>query len=167
MVPENKDHPILRSVADIFTTSDIYGIAALDQEKATVLLRGGVTETLDPASQLIAGEKNDPMMPFAWLKDYASPTGKTSGKCFATTGGASVDFRSEGLRRLIVNAALFLCDLEVPAKANVEFVDPFEPSFYGFPDDGFNFYRKRNLRVENFQLGSSANTYPDPKVLPR
>ena len=69
-------------------------------------------------------------------------------------------------RRMIVNAAFFLCDLDVPAKANVDFVDPFEPSFYGFPDDGLKFYRKRNLRVEDFKLGSSANTYPDPKDLP-
>jgi len=167
IVPENKAHPILNSVTDVFTTSDIYGIAALDQEAATVLLRGGVTETLDPASQLVPGEKNDPMMPFAWLKDYASPTGKANGKCFATTGGASVDFRSEDLRRMIVNAAFFLCDLDVPAKANVDFVDPFEPSFYGFPEDGLNFYRERNLRVEDFKLGFSANTYMDPKVLPQ
>ena len=73
VVPENSGHPILNSVADVFTTSDIYGIAALDQQAATVLMRGGVTETLDPASQLIDGKKNDPMMPFAWLKDYDSP----------------------------------------------------------------------------------------------
>ena len=122
IVPENADHPILNSVADVFTSSDIYGIEALDQKAATVLMRGGVTETLDPASQLIDGEKNDPMMPFAWLKDYDSPSGKKTGKCFATTGGAAVDFRSEDLRRMIINATFFLTDLEVPKKASVEFV---------------------------------------------
>lgn len=163
VVPENADHAILNSVADIFTPSDIYGIAALDQKAATVLMRGGVTETLDPASQLIEGEKNDPMMPFAWLKDYDSPNGKKTGKCFATTGGAAVDFRSEDLRRMIVNATYFLTGLEVPEKANVDFVDPFEPSFYGFPDE--EYFVKRNLRVQDFQLGNSAQSYPDPKLL--
>ena len=163
VVPENAKHPILNSVSDVFTTSDIYGIAALDQKAATVLLRGGVTETLDPASLLIEGEKNDPMMPFAWLKDYDSPSGEKKGKCFATTGGASVDFRVEDMRRMIVNASLFLADLEVPAEANVEFVDPFEPSFYGFPPKGY--FVKRNLRVEDFELGKSGSTYPDPRIL--
>ena len=163
IVPENADHPILNSVADVFTSSDIYGIEALDQKAATVLMRGGVTETLDPASQLIDGEKNDPMMPFAWLKDYDSPSGKKTGKCFATTGGAAVDFRSEDLRRMIINATFFLTDLEVPKKASVEFVDSFEPSFYGFPAD--TYFAKRNLRVEDFKLGKSGRSYPDPKIL--
>ena len=163
IVPENSAHPILNSVADVFTTSDIYGIAALDQQAATVLMRGGVTETLDPASQLIDGKKNDPMMPFAWLKDYDSPGKKKTGKCFATTGGAAVDFRSEDLRRMIVNATYFMTALEVPEKANVEFVDPFEPSFYGFPDE--DYFVKRNLRVEDFELGKSGSSYPDPKLL--
>ncbi len=163
VAPENADHPILNSVEDVFTPSDIYGIAALDQEAATVLMRGGVTETLDPSSQLVDGDQNDPMMPFAWIKDYKSPNGKTTGKCFATTGGASVDFRSEDLRRMIVNAAYFLADLKVPATATVDFVDPFEPSFYGFP--ARDYFVKRNLRVEDFESGKSARSYPDPRVL--
>ena len=163
VVPENAKHPILNSVLDVFTTSDIYGIEALDQEAATVLMRGGVTETLDPASQLIEGKKNNPMMPFVWLKDYDSPSGEKQGKCFATTAGASVDFRGEDVRRMIVNATYFLTDLEVPKKANVEVVDPYEPSFYGFPDK--KFFVERNLRVQDFELGKSATTYPDPKVL--
>lgn len=161
IVEENKDHPILNSVADIFTPSDIYGIKHLDQSAATMLLRGGVTETLDPASQLVAGPKNDPMMPLAWLKDYDSPDGKTKGKCFATTAGAAVDYRWEDLRRMIVNATLFLADLDVPEKANVDYVDPFEPSFYGFPAK--DYYVKRNLRVEDFELGSSGRALPDPR----
>ena len=163
VVPENAKHPILNSVADVFTTSDIYGIAALDQKAATILMRGGVTETLDPASQLIDGKKNNPMMPFAWLKEYNSPSGKKKGKCFATTGGAAVDYRSEDLRRMIVNATFFLGGLEVPEKANVDFVDPFEPSFYGFPAK--DYFAKRNMRVEDFQLGKSGRSYPDPKIL--
>jgi hypothetical protein len=113
---------------------------------------------------LIKGEKNNPMMPFAWLKEYDSPDGKTKGKCFATTGGAAVDYRCEDMRRLIINATFHLADLEVPEKANVEFVDPFEPSFYGFPDS--KYYLKRNLRVEDFKLGSSGRSLPDPKILP-
>ena len=164
IVEENAQHPVLNSVSDIFTTSDIYGIAALDQESATVLLRGGVTETLDPASQLVPGEKNDPMMPLAWLKDYPSPSGKKTGRCVATTAGAAVDFRSEDLRRLIVNSAYFLTNLDVPEKANVQYVDPYDPSFYGFT--GEDYFKKRNLRVEDFSLGRSGRSLRDPRELP-
>jgi hypothetical protein len=163
IVPENKDHPILNSVSDVFTTSDIYGIEALDQEAATVLLRGGVTETLDPASQLVPGEKNDPMMPLAWLKEYKSPNGEKTGMCFGTTAGAAVDFRSEDLRRMIINATFHLCGLDVPETANVNFVDPFDPSFYGFTAK--DYFRKRNLRVEDFGMGRSGRSLPDPKIL--
>ena len=157
VVQENADHPILNSVDDIFTLSDIYGIKHLDQEEATVLLRGAVTETLAPDSPAVDGPKNDPMMPLAWLKTYPAPSGKT-GRCFATTAGASVDFRSEDLRRLIVNAAYFLTDQPVPAKADVTPVDPYNPSFFGFqPED---YFIRRDLRVEDFRLGSSARSLP-------
>jgi len=66
---------------------------------------------------------------------------------------------------MIVNATYFLADLEVPAKASVEFVDSFEPSFCGFPDD--TYFSQRNLRVEDFELGKSGRSYPDPTILRR
>ncbi len=157
LVEQNADHPVLNGVADIFTPSDIYGIQHLDQEKAVVLLRGAVTETLDPASQPISGGKNDPMMPLAWLKTYPSPAGDRTGRCFATTAGASVDFRWEDLRRLLVNAAFHLTGMVVPAKANVDPVDAFEPSFYGFQEK--DYFRRRGLRASDFKLGAS------PKVI--
>ncbi len=159
IVQANADHPVLRGVRDIFTTSDIYGIKNLNEDEATVLLRGAVTETLDPASLPVAGELNDPMMPLAWLKSYQTEQGKP-GKCFATTAGAAVDFRSRDLRRLIVNACYHLTGTKVPAEANVAFVDPYRPSFYGFL--GEDYYPNRKLRVEDFELGKSARTLPDP-----
>lgn len=154
IVPENSQHPVLNDVQDIFTPSDIYGIEHLDQDNAVVLLRGAVTETLDPASHAIDGEKNDPMMPLAWLKTYPSPDGKKIGHCLGTTAGAAVDLRWEDLRRLFVNATYHLTGLKVPKKANVEPIDPFEPSFYGFQKK--DYFLRRQLRVGDFVLGSSA-----------
>ncbi|MCS1409494.1 MAG: Cytochrome c-552 [Verrucomicrobia subdivision 3 bacterium] len=154
VVEEHANHPVMNGVADIFTPSDIYGIEYLDQKKATVLLRGAVTETLDPSSLPVTGKKNDPMMPLAWLKDYPSPDGARTGQCFATTAGAAVDLRWEDLRRLFVNAAFHLTGLVVPNKANVDPVDPYEPSFYGF--QAKDYFIRRGLRVSDFKLGSSA-----------
>ena len=149
----NAYHPILNGVADIFTPSDIYGIAHLDQQEATVLLRGAVTETLDSASLPVAGKQNDPLMPLAWLKTYPAPAGDRTGRCFATTAGASVDFNWEDLRRLIVNAAFHLTGLVVPNEAEVEPVDPYSPSFYGHRSK--EYFVRRDLRPEDFRLGSS------------
>ena len=157
LVEQNADHPILNGVSDIFTPSDIYGIRHLDPKKSTVLLRGAVTETLDPSSMLVEGEKNNPMMPLAWLKNYPSSSGERKGLCFATTAGASVDFRCEDLRRLIVNAAFHLTGMVVPSRANAEPVDPFEPSFYGFQKK--DYFLRRRMRTSDFRLGSS------PKVI--
>ena len=158
--PDHADHAILRSVSDIFTPSDIYTVKHVDAANSTILLRGAVTESLDPASSFVAGEKNNPMMPLAWLREYKSPAGKI-GRAFGTTAGASVDFASEDFRRLLVNACYYLSDLDVPARADVTPVDPFAPSFYGFHNEE-DFFKQRNLRVADFQLGSSAQTMLPP-----
>ncbi|EMB18515.1 ThuA domain-containing protein [Rhodopirellula europaea] len=155
IVEDNANHPILNDVADIYTPSDIYGVVHLDESAATVLLRGMVIQHLDPAAPPVEA-KNDPMMPLAWLKPYEAPSGKT-GQCVATTAGAAVDFRSEDLRRLIVNASYFLTGMDVPKSADVSFIDPYVPSFYGFETG--KLYRERDLRVEEFDLGSSATVF--------
>ncbi|MDQ8184643.1 PVC-type heme-binding CxxCH protein [Pelagicoccus sp. SDUM812002] len=160
---ENAKHPILNSVGDIFTWSDIYGIAHLDQKAATVLLRGAVTETLEPDSKILNGPKNDPMMPLAWLKSYPTPSGDDKGLCFATTAGAAYDLQDVDLRRLFVNAAYDLLDLPVPAEANVDYIDPFDPSFYGFQDKGY--FQKRKLLVSDYRIGHSARSILSPEEL--
>ncbi|MES2474420.1 MAG: ThuA domain-containing protein [Verrucomicrobiota bacterium] len=153
----NRDHAILRGVGEIFATTDVYGIANLDQEKATILLRGAVTETLDPMSKNLDGPKNNPMMPLAWLRDYTAPNGTSQGKAFCTTLGASTDFADEDLRRLMINAALFLTGQAVPGKADVETLDAFEPTGYSAIGEK-DYYQKRNLKPADYGLGKSPAT---------
>ena len=165
-VPEKSaaDHPILRGLGPIFAPSDVYGVIHLT-EADKVLLRAAVTESLEPGSKPVAGKLNDPMQPFAWLHTYTSPDGQTQGTSFCTTGGASVDFVDEDLRRLIVNAAYFLTGQQVPEKARVDFVDPFYPSFYGFIREP-GYWKNANLRPEDFGLGRSPHM-PDPPGSPQ
>ncbi len=164
VIAEGKaSHPILNSVTDVFAPSDVYGVIHLTDDDE-ILMRAAVTESLDPASKAIDGEKNDPMQPFAWLHKYKSPDGKAEGRSFCTTGGASVDFVSEDLRRMIVNAAFYLTDQEVPKKADVDFVDPFYPSFFGFIREK-NYWIDANLKPEDFGLGKTPHM-PDPKGSP-
>ena len=159
----NADHPILNSVKDVFAPSDVYGVKHLTDDD-TILLRGAVTESLRPESAFVEGGKNDPMQPLAWLHNYVAPNGKTKGKSFCTTAGASVDFLSEDLRRLIVNATYHLTGLEVPKKADVGFVDPFTPSFYGFIRDK-NYWKSHDIQPEDLGLGKSVSM-PDPSGSP-
>ncbi|MFZ4767940.1 MAG: ThuA domain-containing protein [Roseimicrobium sp.] len=152
----NSAHEVLRGVGEIFATTDVYGIANLDANAATILLRGAVTESLDPSSPNVIGNKNEPMMPLAWLREYTAPNGTTKGKAFCTTLGASVDFADANLRRLIVNAAYHLTGLPVPQNADVAFVDPFEPTFYsGLKSD---YYKQLNRKPSDYGLGKSPAT---------
>jgi hypothetical protein len=157
---------VLRGVGEIFGPTDVYGIANLDQKAATILLRAVVTETLDPASKAIPGPKNNPMMPLAWLREYTAPNGTTKGKAFCTTLGASVDYADEDLRRLTVNAVYHLLGKNVPEKADVGYVDPFEPSFYS--GLGGDHYKKLNRKPADYALGkspaTSTITAPAPKA---
>ena len=62
---------------------------------------------------------------------FRSESGQTA-HILTTTMGAATDLENEGLRRLLVNAVYADLGLEVPAKANVDLVGEYQPSFYGF-----------------------------------
>ena len=160
---KNADHPVLRGVKDVFGPSDVYGVIHLTDDDR-ILLRGAVTESLDPKSKPVEGKKNDPMQPLAWLHNYTAPDDRTKGKAFCTTAGASVDLLSEDLRRLLVNAAYHLTGLEVPEKARVDFVDPFYPSFYGFITDD-TYWKNADMQASDYGLGKTPHL-PDPKGSP-
>ena len=159
--PANADHPVLQGVKDVFGPSDVYGVTHLNPE-AKILLRGAVTTTLDPKSPAVEGEKNAPMMPLAWFREYQIPNGK-KGRAFCSTMGAAVDFLSEDLRRLIVNATYDLAGKKVPTKAEVAFVDPFTPTFYGFLKD--EPWKMRAAKPADFGLGKTTQPF-DAVVVP-
>ncbi len=120
-------NPILKGVTDIHAPTDVYGIKSLPAD-SRVLLWGQTTESLAPASQ---GLWSKSVMPLAWTRSYLSESGK-QGRVFTTTLGASVDFMSEDLRRLLVNASYWATGLEkdIPAKSHVDFVGTYEPSMF-------------------------------------
>ncbi|MEZ6040648.1 MAG: ThuA domain-containing protein [Planctomycetaceae bacterium] len=162
--PKHKDHPILNGVTDVFAPSDVYGVVHLKQDDQ-ILMRGAVTKSLDPKSEILKDDKrNAPMQPFAWLHKYTSPEGTKQGTSFCTTGGASVDLLNEDLRRMVINAALYLTGFEVPEMADVSFVDDFHPSFFGFINDP-SYWKTLGLKPENYALGRSPRN-PDPPGTP-
>src|SRR6185436_9660388 len=89
-----------------------------------------VLEGMKPDDKPLAGPKNDPMMPVAWIKTNPPGQGKPVRVFTTTMGGAMAggsDLANEGLRRVLVNACYWAVGLEnkIPDKANVDFVtDP-------------------------------------------
>jgi hypothetical protein len=149
----NAAHPLLRGVAEVFGTSDVY--EAYPPADADILMRGRVLKGMTPDSgnadhvKPRATDKkeqpvNDPMMPIAWTRLVKNGAG-TENKVLTTTMGAATDLTNESLRRLVVNGVYWGLDLEVPEKADVSPVGDYAPTAYGFK--GF----KQGLKVSDLK----------------
>lgn len=122
-----QDHPILRSVADVWGPTDVYGINDITGDETTLLF-GQSLLGMKPGS--LPNFKKS-ILPIAWIKHYTSGSGNTS-KIFTSTMGAAVDMENVGFRRLLINAAYWCMDMEVSHMNDVRFVGTFKPTFFGF-----------------------------------
>jgi hypothetical protein len=153
--PGNEGHPVLRGVTDIFGDTDVY--EAHPPADATLLVRGQVLKGMKPTDPPADYRKktnkgvdqgvNDPMQPVVWLRTHTNEAGKVN-RILTTTMGSATDLQSEGLRRLLVNGAYWATGLEksIPAKADVDYVTPLQPTMYGF-DGG-----KKGTRPADYEL---------------
>ena len=124
----HSNHPVLRGVADkIFCHTDVNAVERLTAEDV-VLFHGQVLSGLNPDDPPVTDDRKDTRMPFAWFKKYTAPSGK-QGRSFTTTAGASLDWQSEDLRRLLINAMFSLTghENEIPQKTDVEFTETYNP----------------------------------------
>jgi len=133
IAPGAADHPILRGCDDVWGPTDVYTVRRDLADDSNVLMLGQVLAGMQPTDKPLEGPKNDPMMPMAWTRTYRGTDG-TPGRVFTTTMGAATDLESEGLRRLLVNAAYWCTGLEekIPQRANVETVGQYKPLPFGF-----------------------------------
>lgn len=129
--PAQKDNPILRGVTNIFGDTDVYTANPLPD--ATILVRGEVTQSLDPNSPAVEGKKNNPMQPVAWTREHKQASGKTN-RIFTTTMGSATDLTNDGVRRMVINAVYWGLgqEADIKADANIDFVGEFKPTMYGF-----------------------------------
>ncbi|OYW75289.1 MAG: hypothetical protein B7Z37_14145 [Verrucomicrobia bacterium 12-59-8] len=149
----NANHPVLRSVSDLFANTDVY--EAAPPADSIILVRGqilqGMTPDTPPASYTkataakVEQEVNTPMMPIAWLRVVKNDAG-TENKILATTMGAATDLTNEGLRRLVVNGVFWGLGLDVPEKADVSIVGEYKPTMYGFGEF------QKGLKPDGFEL---------------
>ncbi len=136
------DHPILRGVDDIWAPTDVYSIKNLPAS-ANVLLYGQSTAGMTAEAPLIWDKS---IMPIAWTKEYSLDGGKT-GMVFGSTLGSSLDFESEDMRRLIVNASFWLLEMAevITPDLSVDIVGKYEPTMFGF--DSF----RKGMKVSDFK----------------
>ena len=133
IVPEQKDHPILKGVSDIWGNSDVYRTY-----KEGTSLPAGCTALV--WGQPLMGRKHDDApnpelepLPVAWFKNWQTSEGK-SARVFQSTMGSGTDLQSAGLRRLIINAAYWGMGMEsaITASRSVDIVGTYKPLESGF-----------------------------------
>jgi type 1 glutamine amidotransferase len=133
IAPGAKDHPILRGIkdGDIWGPTDVY--EAHPPADCTPLVLGQVLKGMKPTDEPVVGEKNDPMMPVAWIRTYTGAKG-TPARVFTTTMGAATDLESEGTRRMLVNAAYWAAGLDdkITDHADGAIVGDYRPLPFGF-----------------------------------
>lgn len=137
IAPGAESHPIVRGIedGDIWGPTDVYAVRLPLPGDSKPLVLGQVLAGMKPTDKPVAGTKNDPMMPIAWVKSYTGRAGKKA-RVFTTTMGASEDLASAGLRRLLVNACYWAVgkEDEIPARSKVDIVGEYRPRPFGTGD---------------------------------
>jgi hypothetical protein len=133
LVEENKDHPVLKGVKDIWGLTDVYRTykegdslpaACTPLVYGQPLMGRNHDDAVNP--KLIA-------LPVAWVKTWTGDKGK-SARVFHTTMGSAEDYKSAGLRRLTVNAVYWclLMEKQIDPRSSVDLVGTYEPRSSGF-----------------------------------
>lgn len=133
IVEEQRGHPVLAGVTDIWGDSDVYRT----YEEGTRLPTG--CTALVWGQPLLGRRPEDPPneklepLPVAWVKHWQTNGGKAA-RVFHSTMGSASDLKSAGLRRLIINAAYWGLGLEsaISVTRSVEVVGAYQPLGSGF-----------------------------------
>ena len=133
IVSENKAHPILTGVDDIWGTSDVYRCHDDNfplPDDCTALVMGQPLVNLAPdAAPNMAKEP----LPVAWTKTWTGNQDRSS-RIFHFTMGSAEDFANPGVRRLTVNAVYWGLSMEaaIQADRSVDIVGTYRPLKAGF-----------------------------------
>jgi len=123
-----ENHPIVRGCEDIWGPSDVYGLTTLHGD-CKPLIMGVVLRGMDPQDE---PNPEKPPVPVAWLKTHTGTQGKAA-RVFTTTMGHAADLKSEGFRRLLINACYWCMGMEdkIPARSKVDLVGEYDPTPIG------------------------------------
>lgn len=133
IVADNKSHPILTGVTDIWGTSDVYRChndKSPFPEDCTAIVMG--QPLVDLTSDAEANLDKEPL-PIAWTKSWIGNKGLPT-RIFHFTMGSAKDFENAGVRRLTVNAVYWGLEMEKAIRANssVDIIGNYEAKSSGF-----------------------------------
>lgn len=136
VAPGAESRPIARGLdaGDIWGPTDVYTVRLPLPEGCEPIVLGAVLDGMTPESVPVENEKNDPMMPIAWVTSYEGDDGRV-GRVFTTTMGASTDLVADGSRRMLVNGVYWALGMEdqiPPGGTDVRLVGSYEPTAFGF-----------------------------------
>lgn len=135
IVEENRKHPVLIGVHDVWGTTDTYRCHKADTVPVdcTPLLLGQPMKSLDPGAP--PNTEKQPL-PIAWTKSWVGNQGRES-RILHFTMGSAEDFANAGVRRVVINGLFWGLGMEDQIKPdmNVDIVGKFEPMADGFDYD--------------------------------
>lgn len=126
---EAKSHPIMTGVEKPWAQSGGYWTVPI--EGSQVLAYAQPLENMSPDSKPAVDKKP---CPGVWTRNYKSEDGKTEGRVFTTTYGASEDLLDNDFRRMMLNSCLWTIGMEneITDKLNIDFVGGYNPATYQF-----------------------------------
>lgn len=130
IIDNQKSHPILNGVKDIWVQAGAYVGKPVDGEVLTL------AQPLNGMTPDSVADETKPPMPSEWTRSYTSPSG-TIGRVFTSLYGTPEDILNDGYRRMLVNGCYWALGMEASIKADaiITFVGPFKPNTFG--GDGF------------------------------
>ena len=133
VAPGQEKHPIAIGCDDIFGPSDVYTVRLPLPGNSQPIILGKVLAGMNPDDPPVENEKNNPLMPILWTKSYCVDNGKP-GQAVGSTIGSGLDFKSAGVRRLLVNSCYMLLELQdqISADRSVDLVGEYDPLDFGF-----------------------------------
>lgn len=126
IIEDQKTHPILRGVSDVWVQAGGYVGKPVDGEILTMAQPLNGMQPDSPPSD------TQPPMPSEWTRTYKSESG-VEGRVFTSLYGTPEDLTNDGYRRLMINGIFWACGLEeaITSDLNIALVGPFRPNTFG------------------------------------
>ncbi|NBU87132.1 MAG: cytochrome C precursor, partial [Verrucomicrobia bacterium] len=123
IIPEKKNHPILKGVSKVHVHAGGYNAEA--QKDWDILTMAQPLMTMKPDG---ADDKSKPPMASEWTRHYKGKDGK-KGRVFTSLYGASEDILNAGYRRMIINGVYWSLGLEkhIKGDSKIDFVGAYKP----------------------------------------
>ena len=113
---------------DIWGPTDVYEVKLPLSGDGHAIVLGQILSGMSPQDTPVTDQRNDPMMPIAWTRTH------NGGRVFVTTMGSADDLPNEGVRRMLVNAALWSLGMDDKIKPDldVSIIGEYNPTPFGF-----------------------------------